>query len=154
MPPPPPISLDGLPPAFEMAGRISVTQEGRGDIVRLRWTHRPETDVYSLVSPVGTELARIERGAQGYVAARAGQTPVSVLEFATLTQNLLGVALDERALIAWLHARTGPAQSAGWSVSLEESQEVSGVEIARRLTAVRDAVTVTLVVDSYRTLAP
>ena len=154
MPPPPPISLEGLPTAFEMAGRISVTQEGRGDIFRLRWTHRPDADVYSLVSPVGTELARIERGPQGYVAARAGQTPVAVSEFATLTQHLLGVALDERAPIAWLHARTGAAQSAGWSVTLEESQEVHGAEIARRLTAVRDEVTVKLVVDSYRTIAP
>jgi outer membrane lipoprotein LolB len=137
-----------------MAGRISVTQEGHGDIFRLRWTHRPASDVYSLVSPVGTELARIERGPQGYVAWRPGQTPVAVSEFATLTQHLLGVALDERALVAWLHVRTGAAQSAGWWVTLEESQQVDGEEIARRLTAVRDGVTMKLVVDSYRAIAP
>ena len=137
-----------------MSGRISVTQEGHGDIFRLRWTHRPATDSYSLVSPVGTELARIERGPQGYVAWRPGQAPVAVSEFTTLTQHLLGVALDERALVAWLHARTGVAQSAGWWVTLEESQQVDGVEIARRLTAQRDGVTMKLVVDSYRAIVP
>ena len=137
-----------------MAGRISVTQAGRGDIARLRWTHRPESDLWALASPVGTELARIERGPQGYVAMRAGETPVTVLDFATLTQSILGVALDERALAAWLHGRTGGGHSAGWTVSLDERQDVEGNEIARRLTAVRDEVTVKLVVDSYRTLAP
>ena len=137
-----------------MAGRISVTQEGRGDIVRLRWTHRPESDLWVLASPVGTELARIDRGPEGFIASRAGQTPVLVRDFATLTQHILGVALDERALVAWLHGRTGAGDSAGWAVTLDERQDIDGREIARRLTAVRDEVTVKLVVDSYRTLAP
>ena len=133
-----------------MAGRISVTQEGRGDIVRLRWAHGPATDLWILASPVGTELARIERAPDGFVASRAGQTPVMVRDFATLTQHLLGVALDERALVAWLHGRTGWGNSAGWAVVLEEGQRVDGIDIARRLTATRDEVTVKLVVDSYR----
>jgi hypothetical protein len=145
----PPISLDGLPPAFEMAGRISITQEGRGDIVRMRWTHGRDTDLWVLASPVGTELARIERTDEGFVASRAGQTAVQVRDFATLTQHVLGVALDERALVAWLHGRTGSADVTGWAVVIDERQSVEGLEIARRLTAVRDAVTVKFVVDSY-----
>ena len=37
--PPAPIPLDGLPDEFEMAGRLSVSRSGQGEILRLRWTH-------------------------------------------------------------------------------------------------------------------
>lgn len=146
--PPPAIPLDGLPAAFEMAGRMSVTQEGHGDIARIRWSRTPAADAWVISNPVGTELARIERGPGGIVLFRPGAQPMSSGSFAELTEAVLGAPLDERLLVAWLHGRplAGPE---GWVVTIDETRRLGGREVARRVTAARDGVTVKLVVDEY-----
>jgi len=147
--PPAPIALDGIPPAFEMKGRLSVAQAGRGEILRLRWSHGPSADEWVLATPVGTEVARIERVAAGLTVHRPGEAPLAAASFAELTENLLGAALDERLLVAWLHGRplAGPE---GWAVTIDESQRFGELEVARRLTARREETVVKLVVDDYR----
>ena len=147
--PPAPIALDGLPEAFEMAGRLSVAQAGRGEIVRIRWRHGPAADAWVLATLVGTEVARIERESGGLVLHRPGAAGLEAASLAELTENLLGAALDERLLVAWLHRRpvAGPG---GWAVTIDESQRFGASEVARRVTAVRGEVTVKLVVDDYR----
>lgn len=147
--PPAPIPLDGLPEAFAMGGRMSVAQGGQGEILRLRWTHAPAGDLWVLATPVGTEVARIERDAAGLTVHRPGQAPVTAASFAELSQNLLGAALDERLLVAWLHGRPlgGPE---GWSVTIDGAQRLGSTEVARRITATRDDIVVKLVVDDYR----
>jgi outer membrane biogenesis lipoprotein LolB len=148
--PPPVVPLDGLPPSFEMAGRMSVTQEGRGDIFRVRWARSPSSDTWTVSSPVGAEVARIERGPEGITVHRQGEVPVTAASFADLTGNLLGAAIDERLLVAWLHARPAGGPQ-GWAVTIDESRRIDGEEVARRITAVREGVTVKLVVDEYWT---
>lgn len=151
-PSPAPIPLDGLPASFEMSGRLSVAQPGRGDIAKLHWMHGPDADLWVLASPLGTELARIERGRDGLVVERPGEAPVHAASFSRLSGQLLGAAIDERLLVAWLHGRplAGPE---GWRVSIDESQRLGDRDVARRITASRDAVTVKLVVDAYRIVA-
>ena len=102
-----------------------------------------------LATPVGTELARIERGSEGLVVHRPGVAPLAAASFSELTEHLLGTALDERLLVAWLHRRpvSGPE---GWNVSIDESQLLGGHEIARRVTASRGDTVVKLVVDDYQ----
>ena len=147
--PPAPVPLDGLPEAFEMAGRLSVAVSGRGEILRIRWRHSPRDDAWVLATPVGTEVARIERSGEGLTILRPGEAPATAASFADLTRDLLGAALDERALVAWLHGRpvAGPG---GWSVAIDEAQRVGETDLARRITASRDATVVKLVVDDYR----
>jgi outer membrane biogenesis lipoprotein LolB len=146
---PPEIPLQGLPSGFDMAGRMSVTHDGRGDIARIRWARTPDADVWTVSSPLGAELARIERGADGLVVHRPDAVPVVAASFADLTENLLGAALDERLLVAWLHARpvAGPE---GWAVTIDETRRVGGTEVARRITAAREGIVVKLVVDDYQ----
>lgn len=147
--PPAPIALDGLPPAFEMKGRLSVAHAGQGEILRLRWSHGPADDEWVLATPVGTEVARIERVAAGLKVLRPGEAPMAAASFSELTGNLLGAPLDERLLVAWLHGRplAGPE---GWAVTIDESQRIGEVPLARRLTATREGTVVKLVVDEYR----
>jgi hypothetical protein len=149
--PPAPIPLEGLPSAFEMAGRLSVAQSGQGEILRIRWNHSPGDDAWVLATPVGTEVARIERADGGFTVLRPGATPVSASTFAELTDWLLGEPLDERLLVAWLHGRpvSGPG---GWAVTIGESQRFGATEVARRITATRGETVVKLVVDDYRAL--
>ena len=146
---PAPVRLDGLPVSFEMSGRLSVARSGQGQILRLRWDHGPGEDTWTLASPVGTEVARIERAESGLVVHRPGAAPMSASSFPELSENLLGAALDERLLVAWLHGRpiAGPE---GWAVTIDESQRFGETEVARRITASRGDTTMKLVVDDYR----
>src|SRR5688572_27897999 len=57
--------LAGVPAAFEMTGRLALRHGDRSEIARLRWTHRPGSDLWVIASPLGNEVARIESGSAG-----------------------------------------------------------------------------------------
>lgn len=145
----PEVALDGLPGAFEMRGRIAVRNGATGEIARLRWERSASADVWVLATPVGTELARIERDADGLMVYQPGAAPLAAASFSELTEHLLGAALEESLLVAWLHGRPA-AGPEGWAVSIDESQVLGGREIARRITATRAQTVVKLVVDGYQ----
>ena len=145
--------LAGVPAAFEMAGRLALRQGQRSEIAKLRWTHRPGSDVWVIASPLGNEVARIEAG-DGRATLRQAGGEMEASSFAELTERLLGVALEPATLAAWLHGRA-PAEGAGdWRVTLEDKQPAGAIEIARRVSAERGDVVVRLVVDEYRALEP
>jgi len=146
--------LAGVPAAFEMAGRLALRQGQRSEIAKLRWTHRPGSDVWVIASPLGNEVARIEAGGGRATLRQAGGESAEASSFAELTERLLGVALEPATLAAWLHGST-PAEGAGeWRVTLEDKQPAGAIEIARRMSAERGDVVVRLVVDEYRALEP
>ena len=142
--------LAGVPAAFEMSGRLAVRQADRSEIARLRWTHKPDGDLWVIASPLGNEVARIESSASGATLARAGAAAESAPSFASLTERLLGVALDPVALAAWLHGGARDETPTDWKVKIEETQRAGAIELARRLSAARGDVVVRLVVDEYR----
>ena len=143
--------LQGVPPAFEMSGRLALRQGDRSEIARLRWTHRSGTDTWVFASPLGNEVARMESGPSGARLDRGGGQVEDAPSFAELSERMLGVALDPKLLVGWLHG-TGPRESGEWRVTVEESQQAGDLQIARRLSATRGEVTVRLVVDEYRAL--
>lgn len=148
---PPPIPLDGLPSAFRMAGRLSVAHESQGEIFRLRWDRSAGSDAWTILTPVGNEVARIERSADGVRVFRPGASPLAASSLSEVTRALLGVELDERLLVAWLHGRAlgGPA---GWQVQTEPASDRPGV--SRRVVATNGATTLRLVVDDYEARLP
>ncbi len=127
-------------------------QGERSDIAKLRWTHERGRDLWVISSPIGNEVARIESGDGAATLQRAGAAPENAPDFPSLTERLLGVALDPAALASWLH---GGATSTpgGWNVAVDEKQRAGAIDIARRITASRGDVSVRLVVDEYRALA-
>jgi outer membrane biogenesis lipoprotein LolB len=146
-------ALESVPSAFEMTGRIALRQGDRSDIAKLRWTHEGDRDLWVISSPIGNEVARIESGKGTATLQRAGGSPESAENFASLTERLLGVALDPAALASWLHGGSVSTPD-GWSVAVEEKQRAGAVDIARRITASRGDVSIRLVIDDYRALAP
>ena len=144
--------LSAVPPAIEMSGRIAIRQGQSSEIARLRWTHRPASDLWIIASPLGNEVARIESSARGATLSQGGE-PQAAPSFAALTQRALGVALEPATLAAWLHGDVASAAATGWTVTLDETQAAGAVTLARRLSAARGDVVVRLVVDDYQALA-
>ena len=144
--------LSGVPASFEMTGRLAVRQGQRSDIAKLRWTHEGPRDEWIISSPIGNEVARIEADASEAVLHRAGAESETAPDFSSLTERILGVALDPATLAAWLHGSGGSLTKEGWTVTLDEKQRAGAVDIARRITASRGDTSVRLVVDEYRVL--
>jgi len=149
--PAPDPGLEGLPTAFEMAGRLSVARGGAGEIVRIRWVAKEGRDEILLATPVGGDLARIEGSHLGWSLERPGTAPLAYDGLPALSEDLLSARLDRTQLVAWLHGRGGGESGpGGWSVALPETQSASGRTVARRVEARRGDVVVKLVVDRYR----
>lgn len=144
--------LTSVPAAFEMSGRLAVRQADRSDIAKLRWIHERRHDLWVISSPLGNEVARIEADDRGATLQRAGSAPETAPDFRSLTEQLLGVGLDPRAMANWLHGPLGTISTGGWSVVVEEAQPAGAVSIARRIVASRGEVSVRLVVDDYRAI--
>ena len=132
-----------------MSGRLAIRQGDRSDIAKLRWRHDAAGDLWVISSPLGNEVARIESNPNGATLRQASAAPESAESFQALTERLLGVALDPRAIAGWLHGDR-PAGAGGWRVVVEETQKAGSIELARRISASRDDVVVRLVVDDYR----
>ena len=144
--------LQGVPASFEMSGRLAVRQGQRSDIAKLRWTHAGAHDEWIISSPIGNEVARIDADASQAVLRRAGAESETAPDFSSLTERILGVALDPATLAGWLHGAGSTLTTEGWTVTLDEKQRAGSVDIARRITASRGDVSVRLVVDEYRAL--
>ncbi len=143
-------SLDRVPAAFEMSGRLAVRQGDKSEIARLRWTHTPASDVWAFASPLGNEVARIASSAGGATLTQAGGETHVAASFSALTERILGVPLDPATLAGWLHGTSAADVPGGWKVTFDEKQLAGSVELARRLSAIRGDVVVRLVVDEYR----
>jgi outer membrane biogenesis lipoprotein LolB len=145
--------LETVPASFEMSGRLAVRQGDRSDIAKLRWTHEGARDTWIISSPLGNEVARIESAERGATLQRAGSAPESAPDFRSLTEQLLGVAIEPRQLAHWLHSPVGGLSTGGWTVQVQETQRAGAVDIARLVLATRGETSVRLVVDEYRALA-
>jgi outer membrane lipoprotein LolB len=148
--PPPSAGTAASIDSFELSARLSIRQGDKLDIAKLRWTRRGTFDLWVIASPLGNELARIEREGTAVVLTRANEPPLSSPSFATLTQSTLGVALDPDDLARWLQGTTPPV-TAGWKVDVEERNADGSV---RRLTAIHGDTVVKLVVDSLSGAPP
>jgi outer membrane lipoprotein LolB len=142
--------MSAIPAAFEMNGRLAVRKADRSEIAKLRWTHKPDGDLWIVSSPFGNEVARIESTADSATLARPGAPIETAASFAALTERVLGIALDPVVLASWLHGGARGDVPSDWKVALEEMQSAGAVEIARRVSAIRGDVVVRLVVDEYR----
>jgi outer membrane lipoprotein LolB len=113
---------------FELKGRLGVQADGKGYSANLLWQHNAEQDDIRIYSPLGGQLARIQKTADG-IRLEDAQGQVSVGKDAeSLTQSLLGWRLPLSGLADWvlgrpLNAATASLRwdEAGHSISLNEA---------------------------------
>ena len=104
---------------FELKGRLGVQADGKGYSASLIWQHNAEQDDIRIYSPLGGQLARIQKTADG-IRLEDAQGQVSVGKDAeSLTQTLLGWRLPLGGLADWALGR--PANGAMASLTWDEA---------------------------------
>ena len=104
---------------FELKGRLGVQADGKGYSASLIWQHNADQDDIRIYSPLGGQLARIQKTADG-IRLEDAQGQVSVGKDAeSLTQTLLGWRLPLSGLADWALGR--PANSAMASLTWDEA---------------------------------
>ena len=104
---------------FELKGRLGVQADGKGYSASLLWQHNADHDDIRIYSPLGGQLARIQKTADS-IRLEDAQGQVSVGKDAeSLTQTLLGWRLPLSGLADWALGR--PANSAMASLTWDEA---------------------------------
>ncbi len=104
---------------FELKGRLGVQADGKGYSASLIWQHNAEQEDIRIYSPLGSQLARIQKTAEG-ISLEDAQGQVSVGKDAeSLTQTLLGWRLPLSGLADWVLGR--PVNAAMASLTWDEA---------------------------------
>ena len=113
---------------FELKGRLGVQADGKGYSASLIWQHNAEQDDIRIYSPLGGQLARIQKTADG-ISLEDAQGQVSVGKDAeSLTQALLGWRLPLTGLADWVLGR--PVNAAMSSITWDEAGHTLGLNEA------------------------
>lgn len=102
--------------SFNIQGRIGVQADGRGFSGATRWQHAGERDTIGLYSPLGSQVANIEKSGSGVVLTDGDGKTYEARDAETLTQQAMGWALPMRGLPDWALGRptTAPVELAIW----------------------------------------
>ena len=104
---------------FELKGRLGVQADGKGYSASLLWQHNADQDDIRIYSPLGGQLARIQKNVDG-IRFEDAKGLVSVGKDAeSLTQAMLGWRLPLGGLADWALGR--PANSAMASLTWDEA---------------------------------
>jgi outer membrane lipoprotein LolB len=101
---------------FTLKGRIGVQTEGKGFSGSLTWLHDSANDNIALYSPLGGQVASIEKTADKVTLEDAKGNSISALDAETLTQNTLGWQLPLSGLVDWSLGRptSSSIQNSTW----------------------------------------
>lgn len=102
--------------SFNIQGRIGVQADGRGFSGATRWQHAGERDTIGLYSPLGGQVANIEKSDSGVVLTDGDGKTYAARDAETLTQQAMGWALPMRGLPDWALGRptSAPVELAIW----------------------------------------
>jgi len=86
---------------FSLQARIAVQTEGKGFSGRLHWQHNANQDEIALFSPLGGQVARMQKNVDGVTLTDANGNTQRAVNAESLTQNLLGWQLPLQGLADW-----------------------------------------------------
>lgn len=150
---------------FELKGRLGVQADGKGYSASLIWQHNAEQDDIRIYSPLGGQLARIQKTADG-IRLEDAQGQLSVGKDAeSLTQALLGWRLPLAGLADWALGRpvnaamasltwdeaghTLSLNEADWAIAYQQYQASSGVFLPHKLNLKNARVQLKLIVEKW-----
>ncbi len=153
--------------AFDLIGRMAVTDDGRVFTSGMRWQHEVELDEIWLLTPTGQALAYIQAGATSATLTGADRNQYHASDVESLTLRALGWELPLARLTWWVRGEIVPggvieevvrdqqgrllrlAQD-GWRITYvhHASNETGG--LPQRLDLARNGHQIRLVIDSWR----
>ncbi|RXZ44791.1 lipoprotein insertase outer membrane protein LolB [Crenobacter cavernae] len=142
---------------FAAAGRIAVNADGRGHYGNFEWQHRAERDELSILSPVGSTVARLTRDDSGVALEADGQTRRAP-DVETLTADALGYPLPLENLAWWIRGLAAPGvpvektadgiEQEGWRIRFIADD--AGGPVPRRVELARDGLSIKLVTHRWQ----
>lgn len=135
---------------FEISGRLALRQGERSDHASFEWRHSSDSDEIVLTSPLGQDLARIGRDANGAWLARGGDERVVADTLNALATKLFGAPLPFSALAVWVSGEGGWAGVVdGWRVAVTEAVPYRQRRLPRRIELRRDDVELVLLIREW-----
>ena len=152
--------------AFDVQGRIGVQTEGRGFSGATKWHHAGERDTIGLFSPLGGQVAYIERSPSRVVLTDGDGKTYEARDAETLTQQTMGWTLPMRGLPDWSLGRPtkDPIELAvwdaqgklirlkqsGWDIQYQAYMAVDGHQLPSRITMVSPKLNLKLLVERWQ----
>lgn len=149
---------------FDLEGRISATDGERGANGSLLWSHRPDRDEWTLLSPLGQIVARLSRDPSGARLDTGDGRPVFAESVDAMLPELLGVPAPVDGLAYWVQASVRPGArilafdgvgrparitDAGWIIDYLAYADGEPDAPPRRIEAVWGEARIRLVIDHW-----
>lgn len=88
--------------AFALEAKLAVQYAGKGYTARLEWQHDAQADTLRIYSPLGQQVAWIQRNAQSVTLTDQSGKQHTAADVAGLTERLLGWRLPLSGLSQWI----------------------------------------------------
>ncbi len=107
------VGLGGLA-HYRFSGRIAIQQPGGSDSARIQWQQDPDRQQVTLLSPLGSTVAQLDRDASGVDLRLSDQERFHARDSEELTARVLGYSLPLEGLLWWVVGRAAPDEPARW----------------------------------------
>lgn len=88
--------------SFALEAKLAVQYAGKGYTARMAWQHAAQSDTMRIFSPLGQQVALIERTAQSVTLTDQNGKLHSATDTGSLTEQLLGWRLPLAGLTQWV----------------------------------------------------
>lgn len=151
---------------FSIQGRIGVQANGKGFSGGIHWQHDALQDVLALFSPIGGQVANIEKTAEKITLIDAKGNAVSASDAESLTEKTLGWKLPLTGLADWSLGRPSktPIQDIawnaqglitklkqdGWEIQFEDYAQQQDYTLPSKITLRSDKAHLKLLIDHWK----
>lgn len=155
---------------FSLRGKIGVQADGKGFSGQIAWQHQTDRDVLTLYSPLGSQVALIEKSGGKVTLTDSKGNTLTEDNLQTLTEKTLGWALPLDGLTDWALGRpsTQPIQlqsrdpngrltklkQEDWDIDYQAYLNHQNTVLPQRMHLRRVEANVKLVIESWAEINP
>lgn len=152
--------------SFDIQGRIGVQAEGKGFSGATRWHHTGERDTIGLFSPLGGQVAHIEKSPSRVILTDGDGKTYQASDAETLTQQAMGWTLPMRGLPDWALGRPTSApielaiwdaqgkllrlKQSGWDIQYQAYTAAEGRQLPSRIAMTSPKLNLKLLVERWQ----
>ena len=152
---------------FEFEGRIAARATHDAANGTLQWSREAQHDEWTLLSPLGQIIARINATPSGAVLRTADGKRFEAPDVDTLLPRILGISAPAEHLGAWLQGRPAPGAKVlvldsvgrparlfddGWTIEYPAYANDEPDALPQRIEAQRDDVRLRIIADHWKVL--